>query len=160
MKPALWFLCGGVVGALALLAQDGVIDWAERFANWRATRNLDEPVRNGIHLRQTVTVSGVNFVLVNLYVVPANRRFVLEQVGVFCNSNNALTRINVASVSGGIVARYMIQPGLESNRDALAGAVRLYGDPLTPVDVTLVFNGATTTSCEISGVGHLAQLNP
>ena len=60
MKPALWFLCGGVVGALALLAQDGVIDWAERFANWRATRNLDEPVRNGIHLRQTVTVSGVN----------------------------------------------------------------------------------------------------
>jgi uncharacterized membrane protein len=164
MKPALWFLCGGVAGAVALLAQDGVTDWAERFAAWTATRNLDEPVRNAVHLRQTVTVANQQGVEAILFVVPANRRLALEQLAVYClyaNGVGSLRQVNVASLAGAIAARYPLLPTVfEGPRDTLAGLVRMYADPLTPVQVTVIFSYFTTGVCEITGTGHLAQLNP
>lgn len=164
MKPALWFVVGGVAGAVALLAQDGVTDWAERLSAWTATRNLDEPVRNAVHLRQTFTVANQQLAEATLVLVPPNRRLALEQVAVYCvfaNNSGSLRRVNVASLSGGIAARYPLTPSLlDGPNDVAAGPVRMYADAGTPVQITTVFSFFTSGVCEITGTGHLAQLNP
>ena len=164
MKPALWFLCGGVVGAMALLAQDGASDWAERFAAWTATRNLDAPVRNAIHLRQTVNVTAANGAQLTLYAPPAGRRLALQQVAAYCvfsDSYARLDHIHVASLASGIAARYpILRATFDANYGVLAGPLHLYADPQTPVLVTLGFSQVINAVCEVTGTGYLAQLNP
>jgi len=158
----LWLAAGC---AAALLAQDAVTEWADRFAQWTATRNLDAPARNAVHLRHQATVTNARVAQATLWTVPAGRRLALEQLAVYCVYPNIpagrLDQAHMATVVNGTVARYpLVRNYNNAVNDILAGPLRMYADPETPVQVTLGFTDFANAVCEITATGHTAQLAP
>lgn len=163
-QRVLWFAMGAIGCASLLFAQEAVGDWAERLSRWSAVRDVDAPVRNGFHIRQTLTINNLFGLQTQFYSVPTNRRLLLEQMAVYCNFgnfnfNSRIDQVHVSTVSSGAAARYPIaRTVFDANRDFLAGQMRLYADGDTPVLVNLVFAGQTNAQCEITATGQLVQL--
>jgi hypothetical protein len=156
-----WTIILALLAAGALLIGQDADEWAARFANWTAIRDADAPIRNAVHLRQTVTLGPTQAIQTNFWRVPSNRRLHLQQAAVYCTfTTGRLDQAHIVTAVNNTGARYpLLRSTLEGGLNYLSAPINMYADPGTPVEVTLGFSFNSVGVCEITATGYTAQLN-
>jgi hypothetical protein len=131
-------------------------------AQWVPTGNIDEPGRNPVEVHVGVTSPNV---FISAYAVPANRRFVIQQISADCVTQTDVVLGSLhTTVNGADEVAFFSSPNqfnLGFNQESVFSVpVHYYADPGTNVEVAVKALGAFNGSCNITLAGYLVNLDP